>query len=147
MRQLACCSLAIALSFTASMLTGCATLFSGGPQPINVTSDPPGATFQYGIYNGKTPDTIQGIERRACTCGDIHACRLRTQDCARRDRYSRIDLVGYSFCDRLCCRFRVGQRIQGGRPQYKRDAYANSSDCFILATRVTRYSIVSATTV
>jgi len=41
------------------MLTGCATLFSGGPQPINVTSDPPGATFQYGIYNGKTPDTIQ----------------------------------------------------------------------------------------
>jgi len=59
MRQLACFSLAIALSFTASMLTGCATLFSGGPQPINVTSDPPGATYQYGIYNGKTPETIQ----------------------------------------------------------------------------------------
>jgi hypothetical protein len=40
-------------------LTGCATIFGGGPQTINLTSDPPGAAYQYGVYSGKTPATLQ----------------------------------------------------------------------------------------
>jgi len=47
------------LFLTAAVFNGCATLFSGGPQTLNVTSEPPGATYQYGIYSGKTPGTIQ----------------------------------------------------------------------------------------
>jgi len=59
MRQSARLSLVMALSFTASIFVGCATLFSSGPQTLNITSEPAGATYQYGVYNGKTPDTVQ----------------------------------------------------------------------------------------
>ena len=38
--------------------SGCATIFSGGPESITMQSDPPGATYQYGPYQGKTPDTL-----------------------------------------------------------------------------------------
>ena len=42
-----------------SLLTsGCATIFSSEPETINVTSDPPGAKFQYGPFSGTTPTTI-----------------------------------------------------------------------------------------
>lgn len=40
------------------LLGGCATLFSSGPESINVKSDPPGARFQYGLFTGTTPTTI-----------------------------------------------------------------------------------------
>jgi hypothetical protein len=40
-------------------LSGCATVFSSGPQTLNLKSEPPGATYQYGPYSGKTPDTVQ----------------------------------------------------------------------------------------
>ncbi|MGH8012367.1 MAG: hypothetical protein ACREQ4_07705 [Candidatus Binataceae bacterium] len=46
-------------SLAAMMLSGCATIFSGGPQSLDLTSTPPGATYQYGPYTGKTPDTLQ----------------------------------------------------------------------------------------
>src|SRR5712692_1897743 len=42
-----------------SFLTGCATIFAGGPQSVTLKSDPTGATYQYGPYSGRTPDTIQ----------------------------------------------------------------------------------------
>jgi hypothetical protein len=51
--------LSLLVVFSAASVTGCATLFSGGPQTLNLTSDPPGATYQYGIYNGKTPATVE----------------------------------------------------------------------------------------
>jgi hypothetical protein len=44
---------------SASVLNGCATIFSSGPQTLNITSDPSGATYQYGVYSGKTPSSLQ----------------------------------------------------------------------------------------
>jgi hypothetical protein len=41
-----------------SLLTGCATIFSGEPQSLTLNSDPSGARYQYGPYAGQTPDTI-----------------------------------------------------------------------------------------
>jgi hypothetical protein len=41
------------------LLNGCATVFSSSPQTLNLKSEPLGATYQYGPYSGKTPDTIQ----------------------------------------------------------------------------------------
>jgi len=46
------------------MLSGCATIFSGGPETVNFTSTPPGATYEYGAYSGKTPNSAQ-IPRNA----------------------------------------------------------------------------------
>lgn len=37
----------------------CATVFSSGPQTMTLNSDPPGATYQYGPYQGKTPATLE----------------------------------------------------------------------------------------
>lgn len=59
MRQSTRLSFVVILSFTVFMLTGCATLFSSGPQTLNITSEPAGANYQYGVYSGKTPDTVQ----------------------------------------------------------------------------------------
>jgi hypothetical protein len=39
-------------------LPGCATLFSDAPEFIEVSSDPPGAKFQYGPFTGTTPAQI-----------------------------------------------------------------------------------------
>ena len=50
---------ALSLSVAALMVTGCATVFSSGPQTISLKSEPSGASYQYGPYSGKTPDTIQ----------------------------------------------------------------------------------------
>ncbi len=49
-------TLAAALSMTVS---GCATLFGGGPQEITLNSTPAGATYQYGPFSGKTPASIE----------------------------------------------------------------------------------------
>ena len=46
------------------VLPGCATVFSGGPENIQVTSDPPGAKFNYGAYSGTTPTSIM-VPRKA----------------------------------------------------------------------------------
>jgi len=45
-------------------LSGCATLFTSDSEVINVTSEPPGARFQYGPYTGTTPASI-AVPRRA----------------------------------------------------------------------------------
>ena len=42
-----------------ALLAGCATIFGGSSQPITLNSDSPGGTYQYGIYSGKTPATIE----------------------------------------------------------------------------------------
>lgn len=55
LRGLGCICLSFGLILSAS---GCATLFSNGTEEIKVDTQPPGAAYQYGIYNGKTPDTI-----------------------------------------------------------------------------------------
>lgn len=39
-------------------LTGCATIFSSGPDTLHLNSTPAGATYQYGSFTGKTPDSI-----------------------------------------------------------------------------------------
>src|SRR5713226_4787721 len=39
--------------------TGCATIFGGHTQTMTMKSDPPGATYQYGPYSGKTPTTFE----------------------------------------------------------------------------------------
>jgi hypothetical protein len=48
----------IILASLAVMMSGCATLLSGGPQEMEITSDPPGATFEYDQFSGQTPKTI-----------------------------------------------------------------------------------------
>jgi S1-C subfamily serine protease len=42
----------------ALLLSSCATILSGGPQSIEVRSDPPAAQFQYGTISGITPATV-----------------------------------------------------------------------------------------
>ncbi len=42
-----------------SFLPGCATIFGGHTQTLTLKSEPPGATYQYGPYSGKTPATIE----------------------------------------------------------------------------------------
>lgn len=37
---------------------GCATLFSSSTENVTVNSNPPGATYQYGPFNGTTPAQI-----------------------------------------------------------------------------------------
>lgn len=53
----------LALSFFAPLalliLIGCATIFSSGPQTLTLKSNPTGAAYQYGVYSGKTPDTLE----------------------------------------------------------------------------------------
>ena len=46
------------------VVSGCATIFSSDPEIINVTSDPPGAKFQYGPFSGTTPSSIT-VPRKA----------------------------------------------------------------------------------
>lgn len=40
------------------ILSGCATIFASGPESIELKSNPPGATFQYGEFSGTTPAAI-----------------------------------------------------------------------------------------
>ena len=42
----------------ALVVSGCATIFSSGPESIEVKSDPPGASFTFGRYSGTTPTMI-----------------------------------------------------------------------------------------
>src|SRR5688572_23810291 len=52
------------LGFIGLLLSGCATLFTSDAEVISVSSDPPGARFQYGAYSGTTPATI-AVPRKA----------------------------------------------------------------------------------
>lgn len=38
--------------------SSCATLFTSSTETVQISSDPPGATYQFGPYSGKTPDSI-----------------------------------------------------------------------------------------
>jgi len=48
----------IALAATVFSFNACATIFTSSSQSIQVSSQPTGASYQYGVYSGKTPDTI-----------------------------------------------------------------------------------------
>ncbi|HLH76096.1 MAG TPA: hypothetical protein VKV28_04735 [Candidatus Binataceae bacterium] len=45
-------------ALTCCLITGCASIFSSGPENLTLQSSPTGATYQYGTFSGKTPDTI-----------------------------------------------------------------------------------------
>ncbi len=49
-------AIALAMIFFA---TGCATIFTSSTQHVTVNSDPSGANFQYGPFNGTTPAQIE----------------------------------------------------------------------------------------
>lgn len=53
----------VALLVGIVLCSGCATMFSSGPETVTIKSDPPGARYQYGPYSGKTPDTIQASRK------------------------------------------------------------------------------------
>lgn len=46
------------------LLSSCASIFSSGPESIEVKSDPPGARFQFGAFSGTTPAVIS-VPRKA----------------------------------------------------------------------------------
>jgi len=59
MNQLALLGRTVLAVVAACFLAGCATMFSSGPQSLTITSEPAGATYRYGPFSGKTPDTIE----------------------------------------------------------------------------------------
>lgn len=61
------------------LLSGCATIFSSGPDTLTLESDPPGANYQYGPYQGRTPDTI-AVSRKVVAGSQVVSFQKRGYD-------------------------------------------------------------------
>lgn len=59
-----------------TLLSGCATIFSSSPDTLTLESEPPGASYQYGPYQGKTPDTIP-VSRKVVAGSQVVTFQMR----------------------------------------------------------------------